>query len=468
MKKILIVDDELSFLNAQKRLLLSCIECEVDLESDSRKVINDLYRVNYDLVLLDLLMPKPDGRDLLKEIKKYFPNIAVIIVTGKNDVDAALECIKYGAIDYILKSVDPHRLIASVENAFKITSLEQELITITKHLMNNDLRHPENFSKIITSNVRMQNIFRYIEAIAPSSNPVLIVGETGTGKELIAEAIHLSSKRKGNFVVVDVSGLDDNMFSDTLFGHVRGAFTGAESNRAGLIQKAEYGTIFLDEIGDLQESSQIKLLRLLETGIYYSLGSDVPKESKARIIAAINKPLENIVGTKIRQDLYYRLSMHQIRLPSLRERLDDLPLLVNYFYKKACEDSSVEFSRVRENVIHYLSKYDFPGNIRELKTIIYDAAIMSLLGVPFEIAIKDKLNIDYDTDFIGKDTVSSQEKDNRQKLRELFGHFPTLRELNERAILEAMEETGRNQKESAKLLGLSRQAFNRRLNLLKS
>lgn len=453
MKKILVLDDDELFLKSFARLLSTIDTFSLESASDSTAFVKLLAFDDYDLVFIDLNMPKPNGAECLQMCQKMMPHLPVIIISGEKDADVAIDCIKSGAYDYITKPIDINRLKAALMNVFKVSSLQKEVVSITRHLLNDDESDFPDFDGIITQDHNMLKNFRYIEAISKSDNPIIICGETGTGKELVAEAVHRSSKRSGRFVAVDVSGLDDNVFSDTLFGHIRGAFTGADKTRAGLIEAASGGTLFLDEIGDLQEASQIKLLRLLQTGMYYTLGLDTPKKSNARIVAAVNKPVEELMFASFREDLYYRLSTHRIDVPPLRERKGDIRLLTEHFYKKAVEKYEVE-NDLTEEVIEKLTSYNFPGNVRELIAVIEDSVIQQKLGINLNDIITNKLNIQSPSNKGGA-------------LKDIFGHFPTLSEATDKLILDALEEAKGSQREAAGLLGISRQAFNRRLNIIK-
>jgi DNA-binding NtrC family response regulator len=300
----------------------------------------------------------------------------------------------------------------------------------------------------------MRSIFRYLEVIAPTKQPVLITGETGAGKELIAHALHSASKRGGSFVTVNVAGLDDIMFSDTLFGHSRGSFTGAERTRNGLIETAANGTLFLDEIGDLSIASQVKLLRLLQESEYYQLGSDRMITSTARIIVATNCDLEkSLARGAFRDDLYYRLCSHHIHLPSLRERKSDIPLLVDYFSREAAEEMSRPLPQPSADTIEALLQHKFPGNIRELKGMISNAVATSPPGtlvipklMPSNVTVpKDLAGIDFSL------------------LPQPSGRMPTLKEAEEHLIKEAIRVSAGNQRKAAFMLGISRQALNKRL-----
>jgi DNA-binding NtrC family response regulator len=236
-------------------------------------------------------MPYVAGIEILSRIRLDFPEIPVVIMTSANYIETAVDCMKIGAFDYLVKPVEMNRFLSCLKRALEFRSLRDEISSVRNLIFSDELKHVDAFSLVVTRNKKMLKIFQYVEAIAPSNQPVLITGETGVGKELIAEVIHKLSQRKGRFIAVNIAGLDDTMFSDTLFGHKKGAFTGAMGNREGLIAQASGGTLFLGEIGDLSGSSQVKLLRLLQEHIYYSLGSDVPKHTDARIIVATNKDI---------------------------------------------------------------------------------------------------------------------------------------------------------------------------------
>lgn len=454
MKKILIVDDDELFLKSFARLISTLDSYSIQTAADSTAFIKLLTLDSYDLIFIDLNMPGLAGRECLAMSKKMLPQLPVIIISGEKDADTALDCLKMGAYDYITKPIDVNRLSATVRNVFRVSSLEKEVVTITKHLLEDDVSNREDFSRILTQNRTMLMNFKYIEAISKSDNPIIICGETGTGKELFAESIHRSSGRRGEFVAVDVSGLDDNVFSDTLFGHSRGAFTGADRARSGLVEKAAGGTLFLDEIGDLQEASQIKLLRLLQTGMYYPLGTDTPKKCTARIVAAVNKPVEELMYASFREDLYYRLSTHRIDIPPLRERPEDIRLLAENFYRDAAAKYEAGH-KLTNDVLDMLTAYHFPGNVRELKAIIEDAVLQQKVGRDLAEVIRQKIN------------PHSQHR-TAEGFKDMFGHIPTIDQAVERLIDEAMSESGGSQKDAAKLLGISRQALNRRINIIKT
>ena len=271
---ILLVDDEDQFLQSGSFALRTSGISNVIKCNDSRNVLDLIREKTFSVIVLDLMMPYKNGDELLVEISQEFPQIPIIMHTAINEVQTAVECIKNGAFDYLTKPVDKARLITCVKKAIQFSEIRSENYKLKESLLNNKLEKPSIFENIVTGNHQMFSIFQYIEAIARTSLPVLITGDTGVGKEMIARAVHDSSNREGEFVSINVAGLDDNLFSDTLFGHKKGAFTGAISDRKGLVEQANRGTLFLDEIGDLKMESQIKLLRLLENKTYYPVGSD--------------------------------------------------------------------------------------------------------------------------------------------------------------------------------------------------
>ncbi len=316
---VLMVDDEPEILLSSKIILRSAGISNVLTAGDCRNVMPLLHKEDVSAIVLDLAMPHIQGHDLLIEIKHEFPGIPVIILTAAAELETAVECMKAGAFDYLVKPVEKDRFILSVKRALELHDLQREISSLKRHLFSDRLENEAAFSAIITNDKKMLAIFKLIEAISASKLPVLITGETGAGKELIAKAIHEVSGLRGSFVAVNVAGLDDFIFSDTVFGHKKGAYTGADTAREGLILKASGGTLFLDEIGDLNISCQVKLLRLLQEEIFYPLGSDLPLKSNARIIVSTNQELKEMVSAgKFRKDLYYRLRGHHISVPPLR------------------------------------------------------------------------------------------------------------------------------------------------------
>lgn len=409
-------------------------------------------------MVLDLMMPGTDGYAMLERMRTERPEVPVIVATAINDLDTVVRCMKAGAFDYVPKSAETSRLLASLEHAAMIGRLLDDNRALRESLLSADETLPGFFEPIITRDRKMKDIFRYIVAIARSDKPILITGESGTGKELFAAAVHAASGRSGNLVSVNIAGLDDTMFSDTLFGHKRGAFTGADSDRPGLIERAKGGTLFLDEIGDLPAQSQVKLLRLIEQRLYYPLGADMTRGSDALIVAATNRDLEAActAGT-FRQDLFYRLETHRIRLPPLRDRPGDIPLLVERFVQRAAEKFQRQAPAIPPELYELLHTYDFPGNVRELESMVYDAVGR---------ASGRTLALDSFKARVFKE--STQPRVVRSLVGGLFSSLPslpTLREASEELVREALSRAGGNQGVAAGLLGISRPALNRRLRL---
>lgn len=411
-------------------------------------------------ILLDLGLPDISGMDLLGEITLKYPDLPVLIITGDNELDQAVACIKAGAFDYLVKPISRERLLTSVQRALEWRILKQENTFLQKSISEKKISAPKQFHSMISQCPAMLSLFSYIEAIAPFSSPVLITGETGTGKELVAKALHQLSGRTGKFVTVNAAGLDDAVFSDTLFGHKKGAFTGALENRAGLIHEASEGTIFLDEIGDLPPASQVKLLRLLQESEYLPLGSDQLKRSSARIIAATNQDLEALQQKNLfRKDLFFRLGTHQIYLPPLRERKEDIPLLTTSFLEEGACLLNKNLPTLSPELFTLLSTYAFPGNIRELKSMVLDALGVHKSGIlSLEVF---KKNIRY------KSQASDSSSGTSLQPFSFPPELPTLKECEELLVNEALERARGNQSIAASLLGISRQALNKRIRLRK-
>ncbi|SLM29592.1 Response regulator HsfA [Desulfamplus magnetovallimortis] len=474
---VVFVDDEQSELDAYSFLLQSMGVKKIITIKDSRSVMATLESLLTCVVFLDLNMPQKSGKEVLQELKVARPHIPVVICTANSDIETAVECLKLGAHDYLVKPINMNTFGSALRNALEISTLRQEVMNLKGFSLSQKLNHPEYFREIITKSPAMFTLFHYIEAIAPSGQPVLILGETGSGKELTARAIHDASGVTGDFVVVDVSGLDDPLFSDTLFGHKRGAYTGAEKDRPGLIKKANNGTLFLDEIGDLTKVSQIKLLRLVQEGLYYPLGSDQPKTSSTRIITATNKKLNHQVHSSegaeeensFRMDLFYRLSTHLLILPPLRERTEDIPLLVEHFKAKAADQMNREVVSIADSLIAILSTHPFPGNIRELKTYIFDAVARCTTRELTENDILDRLKPGMGVATkLRKDCAIDENSHKDQMggidaLEYIFGGFPTLNQLTEYGIDQALKRSGNNQSKAAGMLGISKQALSKRL-----
>ena len=464
-RPVLLVDDEENFLFSASFILnadgiSNIVEC-----LDSRKVLPLLTKQEFSAVLLDIMMPHKSGKELLLEINRDYPVLPVIMSTAINELDTAVECMKCGAFDYMVKPIDDARLISSIRRAIELSDLRSENVLLKRYLLNDEIEHPEAFNEIVTQNSAMRSIFQYAEAIAGTSMPVLITGETGVGKELIAKAIHRLSVRKGQFVPVNVAGVDDQLFSDTLFGHKKGAFTGANQDRKGLIEQAAVGTLFLDEIGDLSIESQVKLLRLLQEGKYLPLGADVPKHTDARTIVATNQNLDELQQTgKFRKDLYYRLQTHHIHIPPLHKRLEDIKILADHFLKKAATALRKETPTPPRELYILLENYSYPGNVRELESMIFDAVSRHKSGILSMDSFKEKISIKSEAQ-IPSQVIEG--KLDRAKGVVFDDNLPTLKEAEQLLIDEALKRANGNQTIAAHLLGLTRRALNNRLSRTK-
>ena len=455
---VLIVDDEAQALNSFEIALRSTGVNNIIRCQESREVMPLLSSQEVELMLLDLSMPHVSGEELLAIVTKDLPEIPVIIITGSDDVETAVGCMKAGAFDYMVKPVERSRLISGVKRAIELRELQRENRLLKTRVLSDHLEHPEAFSEIVTNSPRMRSIFQYIEAISTSPQPVLITGETGVGKELIAKAIHVLSHRQGSFIPVNVAGLDDNIFADTLFGHKKGAFTGADQPRSGLIEQASGGTLFLDEIGDLNPVSQVKLLRLLQEGEFFPLGSDVSKHSDARIVVATNQDIQTLQNAgNFRKDLFYRLRAHHVHIPPLRDRKEDLPLLVDCFLKEASQVLGKEKPLSPAELSALLSTYSFPGNIRELQSMIFDAVSRLRSG---------ELSLD-----LFKTYIYQQEPTTGTENKEPVAVASSMKEKTEQIthttekqmIIDALNKTDRNRTRAAQLLGISRRTLQNKI-----
>jgi|WetSurMetagenome_2_1015567.scaffolds.fasta_scaffold27818_2 DNA-binding NtrC family response regulator len=454
---LLFVDDEQDVLDSYRLNLITSRINNVVLCNDSRMVLGLLEDRQFSAVILDLFMPHLTGQELLYSIKEQYPDLPMIVITGSNKVSTAVECMKLGALDYMVKPVEESRLITGIKNALHLRELQQENSRLGKKMLEGELLDPEPFKSIITLDAGMNAIFRYIEALSASPRPVLITGESGVGKELFAKAIHEASGRRGPFVAINAGGLEDTVFSDTLFGHRKGAFTGADTSRQGLIEKATDGTLFLDEIGTLGQASQIKLLRLLQEGDYYQLGSDIIKTSNAVIIAATNEDLQDrLKSGHFRKDLYFRLKTHSIHIPPLRHRKDDIPLLIDHFVEEAASTLGRPRPKMPLELSQILLRYDFPGNVRELQSLIFDAVSRCTV---------DSLDSDIIKSYVesqGQASSIVSGGDLHSGFLPPGGEFPTLREIEEFLINEAMRRTEGNMTLASQLLGIAQSTLSRR------
>lgn len=459
---IMLVDDEPEALSLMKSFLQHEGFSNVITLDNSPAALEKFKSEEIGLVVIDLRMPMLNGRDLLGIFSELKPYVPVIVVTAESHIDTAIDCMKTGAVDYLTKPISINRFIAGVKRALELRSLNENIL-----LLENESNDTVNFKvphipEIITRNKEMLTLLRYVDIVAKSRQPVLISGETGVGKELVARAVHTLSGLKGGFVCINIAGLDDQMFSDTLFGHRRGAFTGALNDRAGLIMKATDGTIFLDEIGDLNILSQVKLLRLLQENEYYPLGSDNPLQSNARLVVATNHNLwQRMNEGKFRKDLYYRLCTHQVSIPPLRKRPDDIPLLLDHFINETTKALGKGNLSYRKDLIDFLVTYEFPGNIRELQAIVHDFVSRTETSILSTALLKSIIAREQES--ARSFMVQEKTDDCQDKNCINFSSFPTLKNAEDFLIDRALELANNNQGAAASMLGLTRQALNNRL-----
>jgi DNA-binding NtrC family response regulator len=450
---ILLVDDDEDLLRSVQRGLKFKNITNVDTCSQPLRVMELLERKPYDLVFLDLWMPELNGEELLQQIRATYEDLPVIIISANQDVDTAVTCIRNGARNYLVKPVEPAQMVAHIRQILEVKNLKEENRKLRSFIPDIQLLHPEDFAEIITVSDSMKLLFQYIEAAAPGKNTVLISGESGTGKELFARAIHKSSKAPGEFVAVNMGGMDDTAVYSALFGHLKGSYTGADKERKGYIQRAAGGTLFLDEIGDLSLESQVKLLRLLQEREYYPLGSDTPRKVECRFVVATHRDIGDT--SRFRADLYYRLRTHHIKLPPLRDRKQDLEVLVKSFIEEHCREQELKEPYIPGELYPLLSNYSFPGNIRELKNIIIDALVQTKGG---------HLSLQPVRDYIFQDRDKHSQQTGSRKLDlSRVEPLPTLKSIQDSLVREAMRRSKKNQSTAAGMLGITRQALNRRL-----
>ena len=399
---ILIVDDEDSVRDSLYNWFIED-GYKVECAEDAKKALSVLESEDYDIILADIKMPGMDGLEMLKRIKSLRKDSIVIMMTAFATVDTAVQALKDGAFDYVTKPFDPDDLTHLIRNASKQIALSEE-----NQILREKVSSLENVENLVGSSPAMQKVLKEIESVAPSNASVIITGESGTGKELVARAIHSNSPRRFfPLVSVHCGALTESLLESELFGHEKGAFTGAVYNRKGRFEMADSGTIFLDEIATISPKMQVELLRVLETKSFMRVGGTREISSDFRVICATNRDLRNMVEEGLfREDLYYRLNVVNINVPPLRERVEDIPLLVEYFIKKYCTSMNRPLITIEGAALRRLEEFQFPGNIRELENMIERAIVV---GNGRRITLRDLP--------IGKDiiTTSAESLDELEK-----------------------------------------------------
>ena len=373
---ILVVDDEPA-IRESLEILLSDANYKVALAAGGVDGLKKLESNLFDLVLLDVMMPDKNGLEVLEEIGRASPETAVIMITAYGTIENAVRAIKSGAVDYVTKPWDNEKLLLDIRNRIQQRKLQYE-----NRELKRALKRQSGFANMVGKSDRMLKVFDLVSQVAQSRSTVLIQGESGTGKELIAKAIHANSSRsKKAFVTVNSGSLPSDLLESTLFGHLKGAFTSAVASKKGLFEVADQGSIFFDEIGTVGVETQTKLLRVIQEREFMRLGGVDTIKVDARIIAATNVDLKGLVeqGT-FREDLFYRLNVISVQLPPLRERKEDIPLLVDHFLKKFSQENDKTFSPVSPEIMRLMVQYDWPGNVRELENIIERAVVLSTSG----------------------------------------------------------------------------------------
>jgi two-component system response regulator AtoC len=439
--RILIVDDEVDALDLMEELFLKhgyeTFTARNGMEALA--IINDQ---EPDILISDMVMPEMDGIKLLEVIGKKYPDISVIMITAHGTIETAVETMKKGAKDYILKPLRLDEILAKVETISQLKSLMKENL-----YLRDKLSQKYNFNNIIGKNRKMLELFDLIKDIAKTNSTVLINGESGTGKELIANAIHFNSERiKKPFVKVNCGVLAENLLESELFGHVKGSFTGAIRDKMGRFEIANGGTIFLDEIGDISPNMQLKLLRVLQEGEFERVGGTDTIKVDVRIIAATNRDLNTMMMKgEFRQDLYYRLNVIPLEVPPLRERKDDIPLLITHFLDKFVKQFKKKIESIDDDVMKCLQYYNWQGNIRELENILERAVVLNKTSKltlkdfpPYVVQQEGDIHVDLDADGNLIDIVDSYEK---------------------QIILKALRENNYNKLRTAEKLGIHRSTF---------
>lgn len=443
---ILVVDDDEGLLLSIRATLLSSGMPEPALSSDSRRVMKMVRDNRYQLVLLDLMMPGLSGMDVLQQLKEESPDVECVIITAVDEVSSAVEAMKFGAYDYLVKPLDNEKLVIVINRALERYSLRHKLTLFESPQIFSDLKHPTAFQDMVAEDEAMALVFRQVEAAALTDYSIIISGESGTGKEMLARIIHRLSDRSGNrFLAVNMAASSKTLFEDEFFGHTKGAYTGALEEKRGFFEAAQGGTLFLDEITELELSLQGKLLRVIQEKELYRLGSSEARNVDARIIAATNRDIQKEIRQgRFRADLYYRLNVCHINVPPLRERKKDiLPLAVHFLEKHAAKNKKDVVS-LASDLAERLSEYPFPGNVRELENIIASAVLMEKGKV---LALSS-----------ARDLVASSGP-SREDDEELL----PLAELEKRHIYRVLKATGGNRSRAAKVLGIGLRTLQRKL-----
>jgi len=445
---ILVIDDDEALLMSIKATITSSGIMEPALLSDSRSALDFIGRHDFHLVILDLIMPHMGGIELLERIKEEFPAIECVIVTAVDDTSSAVQAMKYGAYDYLVKPLNSEKLIITITRALERYDLRNKLTLFEGSQSFSDLRDAEAFKEMVCADKAMALVFHQAEVAAPTDYNVVITGESGTGKEMLARIIHrLSNRAEGPFVAVNMAAFNKSLFEDDFFGHVKGAYTGALGEKKGFFEESQGGTLFLDEITELEKGLQGKLLRVIQERELYRLGSSKTRDIDMRIISATNRDMKlSIQEGVFREDLFYRLNMFHINIPPLRERRGDIMPLARHFLRKHAGLNGKRITSISSDMTDLLLMYSFPGNVRELEHIMAKAVLLEE---------GDTLTVRSDSDLY----VSLQSEDSKE------GLLP-LEEMERRHIRRVLESTGNNRTHAARILGIGLRTLQRKIKTL--
>ncbi len=443
MPEILLVDDEKS-VRTTLSMFLKKAGYTIEESSNGNDTIEKINQKFYDLIITDLKMKPVDGMEVLKNAKEVNPMTEVIVMTAFGTVESGVEAMKLGAYDYILKPFNKDEFLILVSKA-----LEHKQLLAEVEKLQEGLKEKYKFENIVGNSKKMLDVISLVSKVAPMDSTVLISGDSGTGKELIANAIHINSKRKNrSFITINCGAIPEHLQESELFGHIRGAFTGAVRDKIGLFQEANGGTLFLDEIGETALSTQVKLLRFLQDGEIRRVGENEPLRVNVRLLVATNKNLEQeIEKGNFREDLFYRINVIPIHMPPLRARKDDVALLVNHFLEKYKKKTSKKIEGISSDAMRLLSGYSWPGNVRELENVMERAVILSTHNVITAEDLPDSL-------FTKAEKLDSKAS---------FDEECTLEELNKKYILKILDSYSWNQKKASALLGISTTTLWRKL-----
>jgi two-component system NtrC family response regulator len=446
---ILLIDDEISQLTSLKSFL-SRRNHTIYTAENGNDALDIIHKNLIDVALTDFRMPGMNGLEVLKEIKMINPEIEVVVTTAYGNIDQAVDIMKSGAYDYLTKPID----LDELENLLFRIKEKKNLLKENKYLRE-QLKEKFKFDSIISQSGKMEDVLNLVGRVANSKATALIKGESGTGKELIAKALHFASSRKDNpFITVNVAALSENLMESELFGHEKGSFTGAIAKRIGRFEEANKGTLFIDEIGDIPLNIQVKLLRAIQFGEIQRIGSNNTEKIDVRIIGATNRNLEEMIEQgEFREDLFYRLNVVSVDIPPLRERKEDIPLLIEHFIKKYSQINSKEVSKISHYALDKLLKYHYPGNIRELENIIERSVILARSDMIEESDLPLQLEAQVSKSLLNPHAIN---KDYDEKIHAFEAEI----------IRTALEDNNGNQSAAARYLGITERHLRSRLERL--